>query len=315
MEGSVGHWRHNWHQGSIHAWTKRCQPIVYQDVLQSPKRWQSQIYPQKWHGIVERCVPCQHLILKAQEKSAGQRIQGRVLDKPEDSTWVFSFHPEATRQAHTQGIQKHGCNKFCCQHVASMTKVHLGDAGGWVWQMIKNQTGQCLRPILLISFCRPMSGQVEHVGVHPLRYCLYVPFSNPIMMLGTHPTEWKLLLLLLTMLLEVGSSKNPIIQMVRFDFELLIPCNWFEVLGTLYCFTSIVGILWKIEYLAPCVVHKQAAALVSDPFLFKCMQEATGNRWEIVVSGNTIARSKMIRLEHFLAKDEVPCLVEIVWKP
>ncbi len=56
-------------------------------------------------------------------KSAGQRIQGRDLDKPKDSTWVFSFHPEATRQAHTQGIQKYGRDEVHCQHVAHVTKV------------------------------------------------------------------------------------------------------------------------------------------------------------------------------------------------
>ncbi len=123
MEGLVGHWCHNQLQGSIHAPTKRYQPIVCQEVLQMPKRQQSQIYCQKWHGTVERCVPCQHLILKAREKIAGQRNQGRDLDKPADSTWVFSFHPEAMHQAHTQGIQKHGRNKVCCQHVAPVTIV------------------------------------------------------------------------------------------------------------------------------------------------------------------------------------------------
>ncbi len=45
------------------------------------------------------------------------------------------------------------------------------------------------------------------------------------------------------------------------------------------------------------MVYKQAAACVSNAFFTKCMREATGNRREIVVSGNTIARSKMIRFE------------------
>jgi hypothetical protein len=50
-------------------------------------------------------------------------MQGSDLDKPKDSTWVFSFHPEVTRQAHTQDIHKHGRDKVCCQHVAPVTKV------------------------------------------------------------------------------------------------------------------------------------------------------------------------------------------------
>jgi hypothetical protein len=47
------------------------------------------------------------------------------------------------------------------------------------------------------------------------------------------------------------------------------------------------------------------------------MQEATGNRREIVVSRNTIDRSKMIRFGacEVSAKDKAPYLVEIVWKP
>ncbi len=45
------------------------------------------------------------------------------------------------------------------------------------------------------------------------------------------------------------------------------------------------------------MVHKQAAACVSNVFFTKCMREATENRREIVVSGNTIARGKMIRFE------------------
>ncbi len=132
-----------------------------------------------------------------------------------------------------------------------------------------------------------MKCQEEHAGMHPLRYCCYVPLSDPILMLGTYPTEWKLLLMLLAMLLEVGSSKNSVIQVVSLDPEPFIPCDWFKALGTLYCFASIVWILWKIEYLATCVVHKQAATCVSNAFLTKCMQEATGSRGEIVVSGNT----------------------------
>jgi hypothetical protein len=52
-----------------------------------------------------------------------------------------------------------------------------------------------------------------------------------------------------------------------------------------------------MKYLAMCVVHKQAVARLSNVFFTKCMWEATGNRNEIVVSGNTIARSKMIRFD------------------
>ncbi len=142
-----------------------------------------------------------------------------------------------------------------------------------------------------------MSCQMEHDGTRSSRYCLYVPFSDPILMLSTYPTEWKLLLLLLAMLLEFSSSKKSIIQMVCLDPEPFIPCHWFEALGTLYCFASIIWILWKIKYLATCVVHKQAVTCVSNVFFTKCMREATGNRREILVSGNTKARSKIIRFE------------------
>ncbi len=45
------------------------------------------------------------------------------------------------------------------------------------------------------------------------------------------------------------------------------------------------------------MVHKQAAACVSNAFFTKCMWEVTRNRRKIVVSGNTIPRSKMIRFE------------------
>ncbi len=106
-----------------------------------------------------------------------------------------------------------GAMKFLVNMPHPWPKFVRGDAGGLVWQKIKNPNSvvNCLRPISHMSFCRPMSCQVEHVGARPLRYCLYVPFSNPILMLDTDPTEWKLLLLLLAMLLEVGSSKKSII--------------------------------------------------------------------------------------------------------
>ncbi len=71
------------------------------------------------------------------------------------------------------------------------------------------------------------------VGAHPLHYCLYVAFSNLILMLGTPPPPWmKLLLLPFTMSLEVGSSNNPVIQMVCLDLEPFILCHWFKSLGT-----------------------------------------------------------------------------------
>ena len=85
--------------------------------------------------------------------------------------------------------------------------------------------------------------------------------------------------------------------MVCLDLEPFIPHHWFESLDTLYGLASIVEILRKIEDLVTCTVHKQAAARVSNTFHSKCMREMTLSRREIVVSGNTITRSKMISLE------------------
>ncbi len=114
-------------------------------------------------------------------------------------------------QAQTQGIQKMGATKFVVNMLHPWPKLIRQDAGGWVRQMIKNPSSlvNCLRPISLMSFHRPMSCQVEHVGMRPFCYCLYVPFSNPILMLSTYLTEWKLLLLSFA-ILEVDSSKIPL---------------------------------------------------------------------------------------------------------
>ncbi len=302
MEWLVGHWHHNQHQGGIHAPTKRYQPIVYQVVCQLPKRWQSWIYCQKWHGIAERCIPCQHLILKAREKSAGQRIQGRDLDKLKDSTWVF-FSILKRRVKHIHRASKNmGTTNFVVNMSHPWPKFVRQDAGGWVWQTIKNPNSvvNCLRPISLSSFCRPMSGQVEHVGTRPCATVFMFHSAIPFWCLAPTPLIENFCCCHSQCSWKSAAAKNPVIQMVRLDPEPCIPCHWFEALGTLYYFASIVGILWKIEYLATCVVHKQAAAHVFNAFLTKCMGEATGNRWEIVVSGNTITRSKIIRLEHLV---------------
>jgi hypothetical protein len=46
---------------------------------------------------------------------------------------------------------------------------------------------------------------MEHVGARPLGNRFDVVFSDPILMLGTHPTERKLLVLSNAMVLEVFS--------------------------------------------------------------------------------------------------------------
>jgi hypothetical protein len=65
-----------------------------------------------------------------------------------------------------------------------------------------------------MGFSRPMVSKMQHIGTGPLRYCFYISFSNPILVMCPSTPEQISLIQQGIIFLECVQSKDTIVSMV-----------------------------------------------------------------------------------------------------
>ena len=142
-----------------------------------------------------------------------------------------------------------------------------------------------------------MQSSMEHAGLGPLHHCLDIAFCNPILMSGTNAAEAVGLAKPITIGLEVGRSKNPIVRVVLLDLNTNSSCLSLKLVLAGNCLRCTSRQLAEVENHAIGVVNKQRSAGVSLFLTTISVQETPRDGRDIVIRRDTVARLDVTHLQ------------------